>query len=234
MFSVFRKILKILMWFFIISIGSVVSFKWIPVPFTPFMMKRCIVQKMDGEEMKLNKDWVSLDEISNHLQLAVICCEDQNFLKHHGFDFNAIKKAMSENEEGKRLRGGSTISQQTAKNVFLLDGRNYIRKGFEAYFTFLIELIWGKERIMECYLNAIEFGNGIYGAEAAAQHYFNKSAKNLTKEQAATLAVLLPNPRVYGRNLNGKYVQHRKNWTLKQMNYWGNKFDFEREEKKSN
>ncbi len=234
MFSILRKIAKIILWFFIISIGSVIAFKWIPIPITPFMIKRCIVQKIDSEEMKLKKDWVSLDEINNNLQLAVVCCEDQNFLKHFGFDFNAIKKAMAENDEGKPLRGGSTISQQTAKNVFLLDGRNYIRKGFEAYFTFLIELIWGKERIMESYLNVIEFGNGIYGAEAAAQHYFNKSAKNLSKEQAATLAVLLPNPRVYGKNINGKYVQRRKLWALKQMNFWGNKLDFKSEVKESN
>jgi monofunctional biosynthetic peptidoglycan transglycosylase len=232
MFFIFRILLKILLWFLIISIGSVIAFKWIPIPFTPFMIKRCVIQKTEGEEMKLKKDWVSLDEINNNLQLAVVCCEDQNFLKHHGFDFNAIKKAITENEEGKRLRGGSTISQQTAKNVFLLDGRNYIRKGFEAYFTFLIELIWGKERIIECYLNVIEFGNGIYGAEAAAQHYFRKSAKNLTKEESATLAVLLPNPRVYGKNLNGKYVQRRKSWALTQMSFWGNKFEFENNNEK--
>lgn len=234
MFFVFRIVLKILLWFFIISIVSVIAFKWIPVPFTPFMMKRCIVQKIDGEEMKLDKDWVCLDEISNQLQLAVVCCEDQNFLKHHGFDFGAIKKALVENEKGKRIRGGSTISQQTAKNIFLLDGRNYIRKGFEAYFTFLIELFWSKERIMECYLNVIEFGNGIYGAEAASRYYFNKSAKNLNKEQAATLAVLLPNPRVYGKNTKGNYVQQRKNWAIKQMNFWGNKLDFASEEEKEN
>jgi len=227
MFSFFKILFKVILWFFIISIGSVIAFKWIPIPITPFMLKRCVVQKTDGEEMKLKKTWINLNEISNNLQLAVVCCEDQNYLKHNGFDFNAIKKAMTENQEGKRMRGGSTISQQTAKNVFLLDGRNYVRKGFEAYFTFLIELIWGKERIMECYLNVIEFGNGIYGAEAAAKYYFNKSAKNLSKEQAATLAVLLPNPRVYGKNLNGKYVQKRKNWALIQMNFWGNKFEFE-------
>jgi len=195
------------------------------------MLKRCIIQKSEGHEMKMQKDWVSLGEISENLQLAVVCSEDQNFLKHNGFDIKAIKKAMLENENGKRIRGGSTISQQTAKNVFLLDGRNYIRKAFEAYFTFLIELIWDKQRIMEMYLNVIEFGDGIYGAEAAAKHYFKKSADQLTREQAATLAVLLPNPRIYGQNTKGKYVQRRKNWTLQQMNFWGNELKYTSDEK---
>ncbi len=223
MVKVWKLILKIVMWFFIISISSVIIFKWLPIPVTPFMIKRCFVQKANDEEMKLTKDWMSSDKINDHLKLAVISCEDQRFLEHNGFDLEAIKKAMFENEKGKRIRGGSTISQQTAKNVFLLDGRNYIRKAFEAYFTFLIELIWGKDRIMECYLNVIEFGNGIYGAEAAAQFYFNKHAIDLTKEQAATLAVLLPNPRVYGKNIKGNYVQKRKKWALQQMSYLSGK-----------
>jgi monofunctional biosynthetic peptidoglycan transglycosylase len=223
MVKVWKLILKIVMWFFIISISSVIIFKWLPIPVTPFMIKRCFVQKANDEEMKLTKDWMSSEEISDHLKLAVISCEDQRFQEHNGFDFEAIKKAMFENEKGKRIRGGSTISQQTAKNVFLLDGRNYIRKAFEAYFTFLIEFIWGKDRIMECYLNVIEFGNGIYGAEAAAQFYFNKHAIDLTKEQAATLAVLLPNPRVYGKNIKGNYVQKRKKWALQQMSYLSGK-----------
>ena len=225
MFFIWKLLLKIIIWFLIISVTSVIIFKWLTIPITPFMIKRCIVQKANDEDVKLTKDWVPIDQISKHLKLAVISCEDQRFHEHNGFDFEAMKKAMFENEKGKRLRGGSTISQQTAKNVFLLDGRNYIRKAFEAYFTFLIELIWGKERIMECYLNVIEFGNGIYGAEAAAQFYFNKPAVNLTKEQAATLAVLLPNPRVYGKNINGNYVQKRKKWALQQMSYLNSKVE---------
>ncbi len=216
------------MWFFILSIGSTIIFRWVPVPVTPLMLKRCIEQKIDGKEMKLRKDWVSLDEISPHLQLAVVCTEDQNFLLHYGFDFKALKKAMLNNEKGKRMRGGSTISQQTAKNVYLWDGRNYLRKAFEAYFTLLIETFWSKERVMEMYLNVIEFGDGIYGAESAAQHYFKKPAAKLTKEEAALLANLLPNPRVYGKNLNSKYMQGRKLWTLRQMRFWGGKLDYDK------
>ncbi|MCD6068591.1 MAG: peptidoglycan transglycosylase [Bacteroidetes bacterium] len=218
------------MWFLIVTVVSTIIFRWAPIPFTPFMLKRCVQQKMDGKEMKLDKDWVPLEEISPHLQLAVVCCEDQNYLMHYGFDFKALKKAMINNDKGKRMRGGSTISQQTAKNVFLWDGRNYVRKAFEAYFTLLIETFWSKERIMEAYLNVIEFGDGIYGAEAAAQHYFHKHASKLTKEEAATLAVLLPNPRVYGKKTGGTYVQGRKAWCLQQMRFWGGKLDYDKYE----
>ncbi len=218
------------MWFLIISIVSTIIFRWVPIPVTPFMLKRCIQQKWNGQEMRLEKDWVPLEEISPHLQLAVVCCEDQNYRLHYGFDFKALKKAMMNNEKGKKMRGGSTISQQTAKNVFLWDGRNYVRKAFEAYFTLLIETIWSKERIMESYLNVIEFGDGIYGAEAAAQHYFHKKASRLTKEEAATLAVLLPNPRVYGKNIKGGYVSKRKLWALQQMRFWGGKLDYDKYE----
>ena len=181
--------------------------------------------------MKLSKSWKPLDDISPNLALAVVCSEDQNFLMHYGFDFEALKKAMLNNEKHKRIRGGSTISQQTAKNVFLWNGRNYIRKGFEAYFTLLIETCWSKERIMEVYLNVIEFGDGIYGAEAASQHYFKKPAAKLSKEEAAVLACLLPNPRVYGKNIGGNYMQSRKQWTLQQMRFWGGKLDFDKEGK---
>ena len=222
--------MKVILWFFILSIGGTILFRWLPVPVTPLMLKRCIQQKVDGKEMKLTKDWEPLDNISPHLQLAVVCSEDQNFLLHYGFDFKALKKAMMNNEKGKRLRGGSTITQQTAKNVYLWDGRNYLRKAFEAYFTLLIETFWSKERIMEVYLNVIEFGDGIYGAEAAARHYFKKPAAKLTKEEAAILSALLPNPRKYGKNIHGKYIQGRKAWTLQQMRFWGGKLDYEKYE----
>ena len=229
---VFRIIFRIILWFFILSIGSTIIFRWVPVPFTPLMIKRCVEQKMDGKPMKLQKDWVALDEITPHMQLAVVCSEDQNFLMHFGFDFKALKKAMINNEKGKKIRGGSTISQQTAKNVFLWDGRNYVRKAFEAYFTLLIEVFWSKERIMEVYLNVIEFGDGIYGAEAAAQHYFKKPAAKLSREEAATLATLLPSPRKYGKVINGNYVQGRKIWVLQQMRFWGGKLDYDKDEEK--
>ncbi len=199
-----------------------------PVPLTPLMLIRCIEQKSDGKDMRLKHDWVPLEEINERLQLAVVCSEDQNYLRHDGFDWGAIKKAMKQNKKGKRIRGGSTITQQTAKNVFLWSGRSYIRKGFEAYFTFLIELFWSKERIMEVYLNSIEMGDGIYGAEAAAQHWFKKSAIKLNKDQAAAIAAVLPNPRKYVANPAGPYMQNRKAWIKKQMDFWGNDFDYDK------
>ena len=227
---VLKIILKIVVGFLILSIATTIIYRFVPVPVTPLMLIRCVEQKQDGKNMKLSKDWRPLEEISSHLQLAVVCTEDQNFLLHYGFDFKALKKAMLNNEKSKKIRGGSTISQQTAKNVFLWNGRTYIRKGFEAYFTLLIETAWSKERIMEVYLNVIEFGDGIYGAEAAAQHYFKKPAAKLNREEAAILACLLPNPRVYGKNIGGNYVQSRKQWTLQQMRFWGGKLDFDKED----
>jgi len=152
---IWKICLKIFLWFFAISIVSVLVFKWVPIPVTPLMLIRCVEQKMDGKEITLKKTWVPKEEISNSLQLAVVCSEDQNFLKHHGFDYGAIEKAMKHNKKSKKKRGASTISQQTAKNVFLWPGRSWVRKGFEVYFTFLIETIWSKERIMEVYLNVI-------------------------------------------------------------------------------
>ena len=227
---VLKIILKVVVGFLILSIATTIIYRFVPVPVTPLMLIRCVEQKQDGKNMKLSKDWKPLEEISSHLQLAVVCTEDQNFLLHYGFDFKALKKAMLNNEKSKKIRGGSTISQQTAKNVFLWNGRTYIRKGFEAYFTLLIETAWSKERIMEVYLNVIEFGDGIYGAEAASQHYFKKSAAKINREEAAILACLLPNPRVYGRNVGGSYIQNRKQWTLQQMRFWGGKLDFDKED----
>ncbi len=190
------------------------------------MLIRCVEQKADGKEMTLKHDWVSLEDISPKLQLAVVCSEDQNYLKHYGFDFTAIEKAMKANEAGKKLRGASTISQQTAKNVFLWPGRSYIRKAFEVYFTLLIELCWSKERIMEVYLNSIEMGNGVYGAEAASLYWFKKPAKKLNKDESAAIASILPNPRKYIANPAGPYIARRKEWIKKQMSFWGNQLDY--------
>lgn len=210
-----------MLWFFGISILLVVLFKWIPVPFTPLMIIRAIEQKTDGQEMTCSHDWVPLEDISVNLQKAVIASEDGNFLKHNGFDFKAMQKAFKNNNRGKKLKGGSTISQQTAKNVFLWQGRSYFRKGLEAYFTFLIELVWGKERIMEVYLNSIEMGNGVYGAEAAAEHWYKKDAKNLTKIQAAGIAAILPNPRKYKATNSSSYIEKRKGKIVRIMNHVG-------------
>ncbi len=228
--KILRKILgiiwRLLLGFVILSVVSTIIFRWVPVPITPLMVIRSIEQKMDGKKMKMEHDWVPLEEISPKLQLAVVCSEDQNYLKHFGFDWGAIEKAMKENEEGKRMRGASTITQQTAKNVFLWPGRSYIRKAFEVWFTVLIEIFWSKERIMEVYLNSIEMGDGVYGAEAAAQHWYKKKAVKLTKDDAAGIAAVLPNPRKYKANPPTNYITKRKVWIKQQMNYWGNKLDY--------
>ena len=208
--KIFNWIKKAMLWFFGISIFLVILFKWVPVPFTPLMITRVVENKMDGKDAIFSHDWESLENISPNLQKAVIASEDGNFLKHKGFDFEAMKKAFDNNNKGRKLKGGSTISQQTAKNVFLWQGRSYVRKGLEAYFTVLIELIWGKERIMEVYLNSIEMGNGIYGAEAAAQHWYRKSASNLTPKEAAGIAAILPNPRKFKASNSSSYINRRK------------------------
>ncbi|MFD0990465.1 monofunctional biosynthetic peptidoglycan transglycosylase [Mariniflexile jejuense] len=219
--KVFRFLYKSLLWFFAISIGLVIIFKWVPVPATPLMVIRTVQQVANGDDVVWKHDWESIDNISKNLQLAVICAEDQNFLNHHGFDMKAIEKAIQYNKKGKKTRGASTISQQTAKNVFLWPHRSWVRKGLEAYFTFLIELIWSKERIMEVYLNSVEMGNGIYGAEAAAQHWFNRPASSLRLNQATAIAAILPSPLRYRANPATNYIQRRKNWIARQINFFG-------------
>ena len=216
-----RFLSKIALWFLGISVGLVLVFKFIPVFYTPLMLTRSIENKLEGKDMVCSHEWVPLDRISRNLQKAVIASEDGRFLTHHGFDFEAIQKAMENNEQGKKLKGGSTISQQTAKNVFLWQGRSYLRKGLEAYFTVLIELIWGKERIMEVYLNSIEMGDGVYGAQAACQYWYRKDATSLTKIQAAGIAAILPNPRKYKATNSSAYINRRKSRIVKHMGYVG-------------
>ncbi len=222
-----KWMLRIFLWFIGLSVFSVILFRFVPVPVTILMLNRCAIQLFGPDEMRLAKDWVSLEKISPNMPLAVVASEDQNFLNHHGFDFKAIGKAIEHNERSRRIRGASTISQQTAKNVFLWPGRSFIRKGFEVYFTGLIELIWGKRRIMEVYLNVIETGNGIYGVQAASRAYFNKDASRLTSSEAATIAALLPNPRKYSTIRSGAYITKRKAWIQRQMNNFGNTFSLE-------
>jgi monofunctional biosynthetic peptidoglycan transglycosylase len=226
--KIFKILLKAVAFIIVLTIVSTILYRWLPVPITPLMIIRCAEQKSDGKDMVLKHDWVSMEEISPKLQLAVVCSEDQNYLKHYGFDWSAIEKAMKSNESGKKLRGGSTISQQTAKNVFLWPGRSYVRKGLEAYFTLLIETFWSKERIMEVYLNSIEMGNGIYGAEAAAQYWFKKPAKSLTKDECAAIASILPNPKKYSANPPSIYIAKRKAWIKQQMSFWGNQLDYDK------
>ena len=209
--TVFRFLGKLILWFFISSFIAVFLFKFIPVPFTPLMFIRTFEQIQKKESIVWKHDWVPIEEISVNLQKAVIVSEDGHFISHRGFDFDAIKKALKSNEkESGKLKGGSTISQQTAKNVFLWPKRSYIRKGFEAYFTILIELLWSKERILEVYLNSIEMGNGIYGAQAASKYWYKKDASKLSVTEAAGLAVILPSPRRYNPVKSGPYVAKRK------------------------
>lgn len=210
-------LLKIMRWFFAISILLVLVFQWVPVPFTPLMGIRYV----QNPEQRFEHDWVPMEEISPYLQLAVIASEDQNFETHNGFDVEAIQKVLKNHEAGEPMRGASTISQQTAKNVFLWPGRSWVRKGLEAYFTLLIEASWSKERILEVYLNSVEMGNGVYGAKAASEYWFHKSAAKLTKREAAALAAILPNPRDYQANPPTRYIQSRIQWILLQMRHYG-------------
>ena len=178
---------------------------------------------MDGKEMKLDKTWIPLEKISPNMILAVVASEDNRFTDHWGFDFDAIEKASKYNETNRKhkVKGASTISQQTAKNVFLLPVRSWIRKGFEVYFTGLIELCWSKKRIMEVYLNIIEMGDGVYGVEAASQKYFRKHAKDISNGEAAMIAAVLPNPRKWFPNQPNGYLLRRQVWIMWNMNNIG-------------
>jgi len=226
-----KKLLKIFrnlfILFFIISLGWVLIDWFTPIYMTPLMVIRSVESIASGEMPKNSKKWVSIEEISPNMVQAVVASEDNLFLSHHGFSFNAMTKAFEHNMKGKRIRGGSTISQQTAKNVFLFPQRSYIRKGLEAYFTVLIELIWSKERIMEVYLNVIEMGEGIYGVEAAAQEHFGVSASQLSKSQAAAIAACLPNPRRFDAGHPSGYIERRKSKIMSLMSKIG-QVDFDK------
>lgn len=216
-----KKIQKIIRWIVLSFLGStiffVILYRFVPVPITPLMVIRCAQQVGRGEKIRLKHHWVPMKEISPQLGIAVIASEDQRFLEHHGFDFKAIEKAIDENKKGKRRRGASTISQQTAKNVFLWPGSSWLRKGLEVYFTALIELCWSKERIMEVYLNSIEMGDGIYGAEAVAQQHFGRSAKKLTATNSALIAATLPNPLKFSSAHPSRYMLKRQSAIMRQM-----------------
>lgn len=209
-----KYIFRLLLTLFIITILWVAVYAFVPVPGTPLMLARYF-----GEDVPINHTWTPLEEITPDMQLAVIAAEDNRFVLHNGFDWEEIEKARKEAEKGKKLRGASTISQQTAKNVFLWHGRSWVRKGLEAYFTTLIEFIWGKERIMEVYLNSIETGEGLYGIAAVAQANFGKKPGELTREECALIAATLPNPRHYSSKKPSRYIQKRKRAIMKNMNY---------------
>ena len=220
-----KKIRAIIRWtvvaFFGSTIIAVVALRFLPVYFTPLMFIRCYQQVCAGEELKLSHHWVPLERISPSMPVAVMGSEDAKFLKHHGFDYEAIEYAAKRNREHpeKRKLGASTISQQTAKNIFLWPGRSWVRKGFEVYFTALIELFWSKQRIMEVYLNSIEMGNGIYGVDAVAHEHFNTDAASLSRAQCALIAATLPNPRRFSSKHPSAYMQKRQAAILRNMKY---------------
>ena len=223
--TLIQKIKQIIMWivvaFFASTILSVVALRWLPVYFTPLMFIRLAEQVDEGKSMTLHHHWVPLEKISRSLPTAVMASEDARFLEHHGFDYKAIEQAAMRNMKHpeKRKLGASTISQQTAKNVFLWPGRSWVRKGFEVYFTTLIELMWTKQRIMEVYLNSIEMGDGIYGADAVAEHHFNTTAEQLTKAQCALIAASLPNPRRFNSARPSGYMLKRQSRILREMRF---------------
>ena len=225
MHLILKKLRAIIRWVLVAFFGStilaVVALRFIPVYFTPLMFIRCSQQIGEGRDLKLSHHWVPLEKISPNMPLAVMGSEDANFLNHHGFDYKAIEHAAKRNREHpeKRKLGASTISQQTAKNVFLWPGRSWTRKGLEVYFTTLIEVMWSKERIMEVYLNSIEMGDGIYGADAVAEQHFNTTAKELTREQCALIAATLPNPRRFNSANPSNYMKKRQKRILHEMKF---------------
>ena len=202
--------------FYTIAIISIFSIIW-----GRFFNPIITITQIEGlvKYQKLDRDYISFDEMGRNIKKAVIASEDQNFYRHNGFDFQAIQKAFADNQKGKKLKGGSTISQQTAKNVFLWNGRSYLRKGLEAIFTIIIEKVWSKDIILERYLNSIEMGQGVFGVEAASHYYFGKSSADLTKSEAAWIAVCLPNPKKYDPKNPSSYLSRKHSWVMRQMNY---------------
>ena len=200
--------------FYVIAIVSIFSIIW-----GRFLNPIITITQIEGliKYQKLDRDYISFDDMGNNVKKAVIASEDQNFYRHKGFDFDAIQRAFKHKKKKKKIRGGSTISQQTAKNIFLWNGRSYFRKGLEAVFTFVIEKVWSKDIILERYLNSIEMGQGVFGVEAASHYYFGKSAKDLTKSEAAWIAVILPSPKKYDPKNPSSGLQRKHNWVMRQM-----------------
>ncbi len=220
--KILKKTIKwIVVAFFASTILSVIALRFLPVYLTPLMVIRCVEQIGEGKSVKLKHHWVPLEQISPQLPMAVMASEDAKFLQHHGFDYQAIEHAAKRNRQHpeKRKLGASTISQQTAKNVFLWPGRSWVRKGFEVYFTAMIELMWSKQRIMEVYLNSIEMGDGIYGAQAVAEEHFGTDASELTKAQCALIAATLPNPRKFSSKEPSSYMRKRQSRIMREMRY---------------
>lgn len=207
---------KFILYFLAVTIGWVIIYRFVNPPITLLMVIRYFESSSGNKS--INKKWKDYEYISENMALAIIAPEDQNFFEHHGFDIEAIEKALHRNKRVKRISGASTISQQVAKNVFLWSSRTWLRKGLEAYFTLLIETFWGKKRILEVYMNVAEMSDGIYGAEAAAQVYFKKPAIGLTKEETALIAAVLPAPRALSPAKPSAYLYKRQEWIIEQMN----------------
>ena len=220
---IFRMFIKVVKWavflFFATSVFAVLAYKWAPVQITPLMVIRSVQHLSHGESPSFSHRWVPLKEMSPYMPVAVQASEDQNFMIHHGFDFGAIEDAAKEKMRGGRSRGASTISQQTAKNVFLWPSSTWVRKGFEAYFTVLIELMWSKQRIMEVYLNSIEMGPSIYGVEAVAQKHFGCTASELRRSDCALVAATLPNPIRFSSLRPSRYMRKRQQQIMHQMKF---------------
>lgn len=214
----FGKFLKLIKYLIILALSLVLIFAFVPVPVTGVMIERHIQAMWSSQKnFDLEHKWVAFEHISSAMKQAVVAAEDQKFPDHYGFDTEAIEKALAYNSRGQKVRGASTISQQTAKNVFLWTGRSWFRKGLELVFTGLIELVWGKERVLEVYLNSVEFGPGVFGVEAAAQRFFKRPASKLSRHQAALLAAVLPNPLRFKVQDPSPYMYKRQQWILKQM-----------------
>jgi monofunctional glycosyltransferase len=215
-----RFLLKIILLLLIITTSWVLLYRYVNPPITPLMVIRYL--ESSGKSRRILKAWKDYDSISENMALAVVASEDQKFFEHHGFDFNAMRGAAINNISDDRIKGASTITQQVAKNVFLWPERSWLRKGAEAYFTVLIETFWSKKRILEVYLNVVEMGSGIYGAEMASRIYFGKPASKLTKDEAALLAAILPSPRRMSPVNPSSYVNKRRQWISEQMDNIGN------------
>jgi|SRR5690606_19534016 len=216
--GILRFLFKIIAYFVVLSIAWVLLYRFVNPPITWLMIQRSF-EKMEKPTKAVTRKWVAYEDLSDNLKRAAVASEDARFMLHAGFDTQAIKEAYQKNQSGQAIRGGSTISQQTAKNVFLWPQRSWVRKGFETWFTLLIEAFWGKKRILEVYLNIIEMGPRIYGAEAATTYYFNKPAVSLTKRQAALIVAVLPNPRRWSPNTPTNYINQKARRIVRYMPY---------------
>ena len=221
LFRLFKWLTKIVIIFFVLSVFFIFIMRWINPITSSIMIQRQISTIIRGDFNFIKYNWVNYDDVSPYVPIAIVAAEDQNFPNHFGFDFKQIEKALKQNKKGKRIRGASTITQQVAKNLFLWEGKSFIRKGIEAYFTILIELLWNKKRILEVHMNIAEMGNNIFGVGTASWAYFKRSPKKLSISQAALLAAILPNPNKYSAIKPSGYVRGRQNWIIRQINSLG-------------